>query len=219
MNQYVFAATDPINFRDPSGAMATDAQGSVCSINATSCGDALGMPGPMSAQAFGAFGGRVGDVSYGRVGGIAVSGGFAFGNDANHILRDSWLGVRNTFVKLADQGDMLAQIILRAINSAANSPVLFLFENADIPGGHYGQTPQGMELMLVNVARIQRNTSDVVTVASTMIHEFGHASYQFTAILYDSDSSDAQALSWDNAYRRTMGMALRPNHGTYPQHP
>jgi RHS repeat-associated protein len=58
INQYVFAADDPINNSDPSGALVTDAQGSTCSINASECGEPLQMPGSSSYSA-GDYGGGV----------------------------------------------------------------------------------------------------------------------------------------------------------------
>jgi RHS repeat-associated protein len=67
INQYAFAADDPINNSDPSGALVTDAQGSTCSINATDCGDPLQMPGGAGngAVLFALSGGPTGgDVSY-----------------------------------------------------------------------------------------------------------------------------------------------------------
>jgi RHS repeat-associated protein len=54
INQYAFAADDPINNSDPSGALATDQDGSVCSINAESCGE------PLETGAGGGIGGAVG---------------------------------------------------------------------------------------------------------------------------------------------------------------
>jgi RHS repeat-associated protein len=68
INQYAFAADDPINASDPSGALATDQDGSVCSINAESCGEPLQFPGSGSPNA-GAFWGNSGS-------GVSYAGGF-----------------------------------------------------------------------------------------------------------------------------------------------
>ncbi len=69
MNQYAFAGDDPIDRRDPSGALVTDGDGSVCSINAESCGD------PLQTGAGGGTGAAIGSTAGGFGGNIGGGGG------------------------------------------------------------------------------------------------------------------------------------------------
>ncbi|MES2359022.1 MAG: RHS repeat-associated core domain-containing protein [Gemmatimonadota bacterium] len=75
INPYVFANNDPINGHDPSGALATDQDGSVCSINAESCGNALEFPGSLSG---GAATQGFGNLSANGGGGVSYAGGVSF---------------------------------------------------------------------------------------------------------------------------------------------
>ncbi len=61
----------------------------------------------------------------------------------------------------------------------------------------------------------------VVNVASTLVHEAGHLYYENGpgAINPPSYWSQAWAMSFDNAYRRSVNMAERLNHNSYPRRP
>lgn len=49
-----------------------------------------------------------------------------------------------------------------------------------------------------------------------MLHEFGHAFYNALPKIYDRDTSDAYALTIENAYRRFIGVPQREDHGPPP---
>jgi len=53
------------------------------------------------------------------------------------------------------------------------------------------------------------------TVAATMIHELGHAVYHTTYsafVQYNDALSDSWALTFDNAYRRSVGANVKSSH-------
>ncbi len=81
MNQYAFAGDDPINASDPSGALVTDKDGSVCSINAESCGD------PLTIGAGGGIGAAIGDA--GGFGG-SIAGGASVALCCNSKSGNFW---------------------------------------------------------------------------------------------------------------------------------
>jgi hypothetical protein len=103
------------------------------------------------------------------------------------------------------------QKVLDFIGTALDA-ASFLFVAADFgPNeGGTGKTDKWSTTMRIDVGRITSGNYNT-NVAAVMIHEFGHAVYNISMggrLQYRSDVSGDWAISFENAYRRSVGWEL-----------
>ena len=127
------------------------------------------------------------------------------------LMRGQWEEVKRG---LKEGGGTLRHYILLVIGTAERSAAaLYTFQAGVVDG--YGET--NGSTMTIDIMDILGRGRSETTVASTMIHEFGHAFYRvFKGVGYRDEESNAYGLDFENAYRSAVGMPQRPNHYTNP---
>lgn len=144
-----------------------------------------------------------------------------FKNDDDGTLRQAWNHAKRALREQARDGDKEAAGALRNMRRMENDQdITYTFVNESLAhslGDALGQTAR------INVAGIGRARAVdglSVNVASVMAHEAGHPFYNSVRIHQlnpNSDVSNSYAMSWDNAYRRSVRMPERANHHSYPR--
>ncbi len=112
-----------------------------------------------------------------------------------------------------------ALISMRRMENAEDRT--FSFVNTALGGG-LGKSGDLTARIDVSAIGAARSSGIAVNVASTLVHEAGHLYYQNTsmyALRPDGEASAFNAMSWDNAYRRSVRMRERDDHHSYPRRP
>lgn len=164
---------------------------------------------------------------YGYANGDPINGSDPFGlevvfkNDDDGTLRQAWNHAKRALREQARNGDKEAAGALYSMRRMENDKDnTFTFVNESLAhslGDAMGQTAR---IDVAGIGRARSVDGLSVNVASVMVHEAGHLFYNATPIHQlnpSSAGSNSYAMSWDNAYRRSVWMPERANHHSYPR--
>lgn len=144
-----------------------------------------------------------------------------FKNDDDGTMRRAWNHAKRALREQARDGDKEAAGALRNMRRMENDQdITYTFVNESLAhslGDAMGQTAR---IDVAGIGRARTVDGLSVNVASVMVHEAGHLFYNAVRIHQlnpNSDVSNSYAMSWDNAYRRSVWMPERANHHSYPK--